>query len=93
MFVTYCLDAQVQKFCSGFRHTFRAHFINDDAFDNTLMVSMNAREYGLPVTPHTRLPCTYIRHVTIYNPQEYFALDFDEIEASYCDNGRLILHY
>ena len=75
MFVAYCLDAlgqqppTIPKILSGLRHCFRARFINDSAFDDTLLTSMKAGVSRLPYTPRTRLPCTFdmVQHVVYKN--------------------------
>jgi len=81
MFVTYCLEALSQEpptipiILSGLRHNFRARFIDDSAFDDTLLASMKKGVSRLPYTPRTRLPCTFdmVQHIVYMNTGEGFS--------------------
>lgn len=81
MFVTYCLEALGQEpptipiILSGLRHNFRARFIDDSAFDDTLLASMKKGVSRLPYTPRTRLPCTFdmAQHIVYMNTGEGFS--------------------
>ena len=81
MFVAYCLDAlgqqppTIPKILSGLRHNFKARFINDSAFDDTLLASIKAGVSRLPYTPRTRLPCTFdmVQHIIYNNTRQGFS--------------------
>ena len=82
MFVAYCLDALSQQ--PPTIHNFRARFINDSAFDDTLLASMKAGVSRLPYTPRTQLPCTFdmVQHIIYKNTRESFSQQFVKAEAA-----------
>ena len=81
VFMTYCLETLGQQpptipgIMSGLRHSFRARFIGDKAFDHPLVMSMKADVSRLPYTPRTRLPCTFdmVQHIIYENTQDGFS--------------------
>lgn len=81
MFMTYCLESLGQQpptipgIMSGLRHSFRARFIGDKAFDHPLVMSMKAGVSRLPYSPRTRLPCTFdmVQHIIYGNTQDGFS--------------------
>jgi hypothetical protein len=81
MFVTYCLEdldqkpPTIPKILSGLRNNFRARFINDSAFDDTLLGSLKAGVSRLPYTPRTRLPCTFdmVQHIVYTHTRDSFS--------------------
>ena len=67
MFVTFCLDTLNQKpptisaILSGLRHHFKVtmNTVANTAFDNSLLVALNAGVSRLDYIPKTRMPCTF----------------------------------